>query len=425
MLPGRDMPRTVVSQDLYLFSLSYRCRRSFCRGFHVRTTTTRRYGLGTAVFLCCMVPIGKTGAFPAAADRIVYQKEAGQICAVSGQTGTVIAQDADASTVIQKAIDSLPVTGGKVYIAAGTYELTATICIEDKHGVHLEGAARGIVFSQGREGTVLRSQQAIDLIEVFGNKLKIAGITISSLHLIGSGKQNGKAGIVVRGRSDLLSLHQVGANHCGIGFYLKGAVVDAPQIQFCDPQVNGIGLKIESSRYAKIVGGEFSDCDEYGILISALTDGHTRTQGVKISSVTAVRNGKAGILIGKNTDCITVTGGSDFGGTKRGSGVVVSDEGSGNRPRNVIISSVHSYNNHHAGILVDKVDHVIVSGCICSAHEHAAVGNAGQRYGVYVKANSRDVVIHSNITYGNTEQGILDDTGQARMASNSDTPVTD
>ena len=118
--------------------------------------------------------------------------------------------------------------------------------IEDRHGVHLQGAARGI---RGGGGTVLRSDRAIDLLGIFGNRLKAAGVTVSDLHLVGSGKENGKAGILVRGATDLLSLHNVGANHCGTGFHLRGGggdrgpVVDAAQIQFCDPQVNGVGLR--------------------------------------------------------------------------------------------------------------------------------------------------------------------------------------
>ncbi len=126
-----------------------------------------------------------------AADLRVQKLSNGTIEAIHTYTGDIVASGDDASDVIQAAIDSLPVTGGKIYIGAGSYKLTRTIKIEDKHGVHLEGASRGIVFSQGQEGTVLRSNKAIDLIEIFGNKNKIAGVTVSDLHLIGSGKQNG------------------------------------------------------------------------------------------------------------------------------------------------------------------------------------------------------------------------------------------
>jgi len=346
-----------------------------------------------------------------AADYVVGKSDSGDIVARSG-AGTVIARGADAAMVIQAAIDRLPVTGGKVYVAAGRYDLTRTIKIEDKHGVHLEGAARGILFSGGNEGTSLRSDSAIDLIHIHGGKIKLAGVTISNLHLIGSGKDNGKAGILVTGNSDLLSLHQVGANNCGIGFHLKGGgpgagVIDAPQIQFCDPQVNGIGLRIEHSHYAKVVGGEFSDCDRYGIMISSSDAGHRRSSGVKVNGVTAVRNGDGGILIGSNAECVTVTGGCEFAGSPRGSGVILTTDQGGRPPHNVIISSVHAYNNKHAGILVEEGEHVIVAQCICSGHDHVAVRHHGQQRGIHVGLNAEDVIIRDNLTHGNGERGLF------------------
>jgi hypothetical protein len=367
----------------------------------------------------CFITVALCGAASAvfghgasAADYLVSKDESGEIVARSGKDGSVISSHSDAATVIQAAIDRLPSTGGKVYLSAGTYELTRTIKIEDKHGVHLSGAARGIMFSGGREGTSLRSNEAIDLLHIHGGKLKIAGVMISDLHLVGSGKNNGKAGILVTGNSDLLSVRQVGANNCGVGFYLKGGgpgagVIDAPQIQFCDPQVNGIGLKVEHSHYAKIVGGEFSDCDEYGIMISSADAGHRRNSGVKVIGVTAVRNGGGGILIGSNSDCITVTGGCDFGGSPEGSGVIVANDQGGRDPRNVIISSVHAYNNKHAGIHVKEGEHVIISQCICSGHDHVAVPNQGQPYGIHIDAGGKGVVVEGNITHSNGKQGIL------------------
>ena len=362
------------------------------------------------------------------ADYVISKNDAGEVYAQSGRSGAVVACGKDASSVIQKAIDDLPTEGGKVYISAGCYWLNSTITIEDKHGVHLEGAARGIVFSQeGNSGTVLRSDRDIDLLQIFGNKLKVAGITISNLHLVGSGKGNGKAGILVRGDSDLLSLYNVGANHCGIGFHIQGGggklgydVVDAPLIQFCDPQANGVGLKIERSHYLCVVGGHFSDCDDCGIMLSSPESGNTRCGAAKIIGVTAVRSGRAGILIGRNTEDITVTGGSDFGGMARGSGIVVSDEGTDERPQNIIISNIHSYNNRDAAILVESARHVIVQGCICSAHNHAYVDNPGQQHGIHIKAGSQNVIVLGNITYGNRKQAILDDMGKATIVNNQD-----
>ena len=357
------------------------------------------------------------------ADCHIHRNPAGDAVATSAVAGRVVASGADASAVIQQAVDSLPAEGGRITIAAGTYDLTSTVTVEDRHGVHLQGAARGI---RGGGGTVLRSDRAIDLLDIFGNRLKAAGVTVSNLHLVGSGKENGKAGILVRGASDLLSLHNVGANHCGIGFHLRGGggdrgpVVDAAQIQFCDPQVNGVGLKIERGHYVKVVGGEFSDCGECGILLSSPESGYERNQGIRFIGVTGVRNGRAGIRIGRNTEDTTVTGGSDFGGTRDGSGVVIAGEGGGRDPANTIISGVHAYNNREAGIRVGNAEHVVIQGCICSVHDHVKVDDAGQRHGIRVDAGARNVLVHGNLTYGNREQGISDSTGDAAVAGNCD-----
>lgn len=364
-----------------------------------------------------------------AADYVVSKSNSGVITARSGADGSMLSSGTDATAVIQAAIDQLPATGGKVYIAAGSYELTATIKITDKHGVHLSGAARGIMFSGGHEGTSLRSSKAIDLLHIHGGEPKIAGVMISDLHLIGSGKDNGKAGILVTGKDDLLSLHQVGANNCSVGFHLKGSepgpgeddgpgigVIDAPQIQFCDSQINGIGLKIGHSHYAKIVGGEFSDCDKYGIMISSSATGYRRSSGIKLIGVTAVRNGDGGILIGSNSDCTTVTGGCDFGGSPRGSGVIVANDQGGQDPQNVIISALHAFNNKHAGIHIKQGEHVIISQCICSVHDHVAVRNQGQLYGIHIAAEAKDVVVETNITHSNAKQGVLRESKDANQA---------
>jgi hypothetical protein len=360
---------------------------------------------------------------PVSADYIIYNVPSGEVFALSGRNHSIIAQGLDASTVIQAAIDNLPVTGGKIYLTAGSYLLNSTLTIEDKHGVHLEGAARGIIFSGGMEGTVLRSEKDIDLLCIFGNTTKVSGITLSNFHLLGSGKQNGKAGLLILGDSDLLSVHQVGAHNCGIGFYLKGGsgqklgVIDAPQIQCCDPQADGIGMVIERCHYGKIIGGEFSDCDQYGIVLSTPDTGPGRIQSVKISGITCVRSGRAGILIGRNTDDTTVTGGADIGGNALGSGIVVSDEATGQKPRNVIISGVHSYNNRDAGILVENADHVVINACILSGHDHGFVENPGQKYGLHIKPNSQSILAHANIIYGNAQKDILDETGTAQLST--------
>jgi len=71
---------------------------------------------------------------------------------------------------------------------------------------------------------------------------------------------------------------------------------------------------------------------------------------------------------------------------------------------------VHSYNNRDAGITVENADHMVIHGCICSAHDHSYVENCGQRYGIHVKRGSEHVLISGNLAYGNNEKDILDET---------------
>jgi hypothetical protein len=133
-----------------------------------------------------------------------------------------------------------------------------------------------------------------------------------------------------------------------------------------------------------------------------------------VIGVTAVRNGDGGILIGSNTDCITVTGGSDFGGSPRGSGIIVANDQGGRDPHNILISSVHAYNNKYAGIHVRQGEHVIVAQCICSGHDHVAVHNHGQPYGIHVTAGGKDVILQGNITHSNGKQGVLVESNNAQ-----------
>lgn len=353
------------------------------------------------------------------ADVVVYQDGSGYVYAKSGITGRVISHSRDASTSIQAAIDSLPATGGKVYVSSGSYDLSATILIKDKHGVHLEGAARGMQSGE-QGGTVLKSSKPIHIIEIAGESYRVFGVTVSNLLLWGSGNDNGKAGVFVRGTTDAMTLYNVGANNHGIGFHLQGGggegsgVNDAPQIYFCDPQRNGTGLVIERSHYTKIVGGEFSDNDTYGIYMESKDPTHQRIQAVKISSVTGVRNVLAGIFIGSNTEDITVTGGTDVGGTREGSGIVVEGSGVGSPPSNIIIGNVHSYNNKVAGVEIGSSNRVLVQGSIITEHNHSAVKQLGQKHSVLVKSGAKNILVT-----GNVMDRVTDQTAQANVNSNA------
>lgn len=338
---------------------------------------------------------------------------AGQTVECRDADGQLVASGTDASDIIQQAIDKLPVNGGRIYISAGTYEITKTIHAESKHGVHIEGAGRGILFTE-IGGTLLKCNKDIDVLQI-GNA---SGITLNNFHITGSGAKNGKAGILaVSGHIDVMSLQNIGVNNCGIGIHLSGrdGLVDATMLQFCDPQLNGIGLKIERAHYVQIVGGQYTDCLDYGIVITSPDEGFFRTQGVKISSITAVRDGKAGVFIGKNTEDTSITGGSDLCGSE-GSGVVISDEdGTGRRPKNILITGCQIYNNGVAGVDVKNADYVLINSNIISNHNHIAT-DPRQRYGIRLSKGTGTVVMANNIEYGNRECDLKDERKQAKQA---------
>ena len=124
----------------------------------------------------------------------------------------------------------------------------------------------------------------------------------------------------------------------------------------------------------------------------------------KVLGVTAVRNGQGGILIGSNTDSITVSGGCDFGGSAHGSGVILVNDQGGRNPQNILLSDLHTFNNNYAGILVEQGEHVIIANCLCSGHDHIGVRrHEGQDWGIKVDSEAKDVVLTSNLCYGNNQ----------------------
>jgi len=48
----------------------------------------------------------------------------------------------------------------------------------------------------------------------------------------------------------------------------------------------------------------------------------------------------------------------------------------------------------------------VIAQCICSGHDHVAVGNHGQPYGIHVGPEGKDVMVEGNLTHSNGEQGV-------------------
>ncbi len=353
----------------------------------------------------------------------IHKDLSGVIHAIPALEGLKSFSGLNASKVINSAIRSIPLTqGGEIRIMAGEYELDHPILI-DRHGIHLSGEGRKSGCYGGPP--YLKSIVPTNLIEIRMENERIRGLTISNLSLFGSGTANGKAGIFADGCSDALTLYNVGVYNCETGIYLMGGAagaVDATQIYCCDPQQCGRGLVLEYCHYTKVIGGEFSDnmhsslsaSNETGIYITSNSYGYSL--GVKIIGVTAVRNGGPGIHVGKGCTDISITSGCDFGGNKSEGGIMISDEQSGQRPHNIIVNAILSYNNRGAGIIIDQADHVLISGNSFSGHEHAHVPNEGQSYGVHIKSGSKSIGVMANMFHGNLIQEILDKSDQNKIS---------
>jgi hypothetical protein len=73
----------------------------------------------------------------------------------------------------------------------------------------------------------------------------------------------------------------------------------------------------------------------------------------------AVRNTLGNLYVGPSTHGLTVTGGCDMGGSSCGSGILVTDEGCGGAPCDIIISGNHCYNNAADGITIKAGENIL------------------------------------------------------------------
>lgn len=355
----------------------------------------------------------------------VSKDSSGIVHAISTVEGLQSFSGENASEVINAAIGSIPITqGGEIRIMVGEYELDHPILI-DRHGIHLSGEGRKSGCYGGPP--YMKSNNAINLIEIRMANERIRGLTISNISFYGSGTDNGHSGIYADGCSDALTIQNVGVYQCETGIYLKGGpsgAVDAAQIYFCDPQQCGRGLVLEYCHYTKVVGGEYSDnsnsslppYEENGIYLTSNEHGYTL--GVKLIGITAVRNGGAGVHVGKGSVDIAITSGCDFGGNRSDGGLKISDEHSGQRPNNIIVNAIFSYNNHNSGIVIDQADHVFITGCSLSVHEHGHVSNESQSYGVYIMSGSDTVAVSDNMFHGNEDKAIWDESSTNQVLNN-------
>jgi len=85
----------------------------------------------------------------------VISKEDGVTKAKDGSDGSIASSDTDASTVIQNAIDALPLEGGLIFLKAGTYTLTSTIELI-KQNITLTGGQATLELADGADTNLVK-----------------------------------------------------------------------------------------------------------------------------------------------------------------------------------------------------------------------------------------------------------------------------
>jgi len=102
------------------------------------------------------VTVGDTvfqdGSLAVGASYVIFQED-GEVKAKNGTTGVIEFSGTDAATVIKSAIDALGTEGGKIFLKAAEYNITATIRIGGKNYLEIAG--------ENRCGTKLRATASI------------------------------------------------------------------------------------------------------------------------------------------------------------------------------------------------------------------------------------------------------------------------
>jgi len=118
------------------------------------------------------------------ASYIIFEEE-GKYYAVNGKTGVIDYFGTDANTVIQSAVNSLT-NGGKIFIKAGTYNISSTILIQ-KDNIIIIG--EGAFYNSGTlkiEGTIFEVESNISIIKIGKAGSTVKNIIIKDLGLLDS-----------------------------------------------------------------------------------------------------------------------------------------------------------------------------------------------------------------------------------------------
>lgn len=155
---------------------------------------------------------------------------------------------------INAAIQSFPIlTGGKIHLTSGRFNIGATILVDRR--VSIVGEGSGLAFyKEGdpendadlREGTTtLRASANINVITVESAESTVAGVSFRDFLIQGyDRKTEGNVGIKFVTRTDVAWINNINTMDCFIGMELND--VDAANIIGCSFQWGSLGIYISS-----------------------------------------------------------------------------------------------------------------------------------------------------------------------------------
>ena len=215
----------------------------------------------------------------------------------------------DDTASIQAAINSLPSTGGTVFIPAGTYMIDTSKSILTRSKMHLKldpGAVLKAKTSSSSRYYIIRVSSDVD-VEISGGQL----VGDRDTHRYGSGTHEWGHGISVGGSAKRLTIRDLRVSKCtGDGVCLGGSSYDVVIANIVSTNNRRQGLSITNCSYIRVYDSEFSytkgTAPECGIDIEP-DEGYSCTN-VLIQNCRLNNNAKYGFNIWKRTTNVTVKG---------------------------------------------------------------------------------------------------------------------
>ena len=213
----------------------------------------------------------------------------------------------DDTAGIQAAINSLPSTGGTVFIPAGTYMIDTSKRIKTRSKMHLKldpGAVLKAKTSSLSRHYILAISNDVD-VEISGGKL----IGDRATHRYGSGTHEWGHGISIGGSAKRITIRDQHISKCtGDGVCIGGSAYDVVIANIVSTGNRRQGLSITNCSYIRVYDSEFSYTEgtapECGIDIEP-DEGGSCTN-VVISNCRMNNNKKYGVCIWKRTTNVTV-----------------------------------------------------------------------------------------------------------------------